>query len=44
MVTLDFLVMGEIISMPKNNDYFYIDNERILDVSQIRSILIDANF
>ena len=30
--------------MYKNNEYFYIDNERIVDISQVRSILIDANF
>lgn len=30
--------------MYKNNEYYYIDNERIVDISQVRSILIDANF
>ena len=44
MVTLDFLVMGEMISMYKNNEYYYIDNERILDISMVRSILTEANF
>ena len=44
MVTLDFLVMGETISMHSKNDYYYIDNERIVDISQVRSILIDTKF
>ncbi len=43
-VTLDFLVMGEMISMYKNNEYYYIDNERIVDIATIRSILTEANF
>ena len=30
--------------MYKNNEYYYIDNERIIDISQVRSILIDAKF
>ena len=44
MVTLDFLVMGEIISMHSKNDYYNIDNERIVDIATVRSILTEANF
>lgn len=30
--------------MYKNNEYYYIDNERIVDIATIRSILTEANF
>lgn len=30
--------------MYKNNEYYYIDNERIVDIATVRSILTEANF